>query len=289
MKGLSPKVESSRIKVALRRCEKRDLEIFEPEEAIKKAVKQFGDSLAVSCSWGSCSIAVLDTALRIKPDITVIFDDTTVEYPETYTYRDLIVSAWKLDPQYVETKPLMPFWEIWKKFGPPFPRSGKHKRKPACCHYCKDEPFCLEAKKRNIKATLTGLRAAESWGRFQAISHAGQYYVNKHFHGIWRIHPIAFWTREQTFEHLRLNDVPISEVYTKLHLPRNGCQPCTGFKGWEAQLAQTNPKMYAWIQKQFFKKPTLLLYQDLELQRENEAVQEACSIEFNQAMLEEWF
>lgn len=290
-KGLSSKVEKARIEVAEKRCKRLGVEIYEPEAAIRKAVSQFGDALAVSCSWGSCSVAVLEMALKIKPDITIIFDDTTVEYPQTYEYRDLILREWNLQKQYVETKPLMPFWDVWKKFGAPFPRGGKgRKRKPACCHYCKDEPFCIVARKRGIQATLTGIRAAESWGRFQVISHIGQYYCNKHFHGIWRIHPIAFWTQEETKNYLIRNNIPLNAVYTELGLPRNGCQPCTGFKGWERQLAITNPKMYAWIQKTFFKKPTLLLYDtDLELAREDEAVQTACEIEFDQATLEEWF
>ena len=276
----------------MRNARKRNLHIFEPIEAIKKAISQFGDSLAVSCSWGSCSLAVLKMALSVKPNIKIIFNDTTVEYPQTYAYRNLILKKWKLHSQYVETKPLMPFWQVWKKFGAPFPRWGKgRKRKPACCFYCKDEPFCIEAKNQGIKATLTGLRAGESMGRMFAIGQAGQYYQNKSFHRIWRIHPIAFWNRKQVFGYLNRNNVPLNEVYTKLGLPRNGCQPCTSFIGWEKQLAVTNPKMYAWIQKEFFNKPTLLLYQDRELKREDEAIQTPCGsgIEFNQSILEKWF
>ena len=290
--AFSRKLEEARIKSALKNAKERGKEIFEPQEAIRKAIQQFGDSLAVSCSWGSCSLVVLAIALRMKPDITVIFDDTTVEYPQTYAYRDLLLKKWSLHSQYIETKPLMPFWKVWKKFGPPFPRAGKgRRRKPKCCFYCKDEPFCVEAKKRGIKATLTGLRAGESRGRMFAIGMAGQYYRNTAFHRIWRVHPIAFWNREQTFAYLQSHNIPLNEVYTKLGLPRNGCQPCTSFIGWEKQLAVTNPKMYAWIQKKFFNKPTLLLYQDAELQREDEAIETACGsgVELSQSVLGEWF
>ena len=35
-------------------------------------------------------------------------------------------------------------------------------------------------------------------------------------------------------------------------LKRMGCLPCTAHKGWRAQLAKINPKMYRFIQENYF-------------------------------------
>lgn len=49
---ISEAVEQSRIRKAMRDC---PTPILEPTDCIKKAVREFGDSLAVACSFGSCA------------------------------------------------------------------------------------------------------------------------------------------------------------------------------------------------------------------------------------------
>lgn len=244
----SPKVEESRIKFALRGCREKGFDVYEPQELVKKAVSEFGDNLAVSCSFGSCSVVVLHMALQVKPDIKVVFDNTGVEYPETYAYRDLLVKEWDLN--FIETKPIKSFWQCVKEYGFPLIRQtgrSKHK-KPQCCTYLKEKPFKDCCKLNEISATLTGLRVPESGVRMLAISQVGQFYLTKK-HQIWKFHPIAFWNHKQVWEYFQDNDIPMNEVYTKYGLSRSGCMPCTGFLNWEKQLAKTNLKMYRYVQK----------------------------------------
>jgi len=268
---ISPKVEASRIRFALRRCKAKGFDVYKPEELVKKALDEFGDNLAVSCSFGSCSVVVLHMARDANPHIKVVFDDTGVEYPETYAYRDLLVKEWDLN--YVETKPIKSFWKCVKDYGFPLIRqTGRSKfKKPQCCTYLKEKPFEKWCKANCVHATLTGLRASESGVRMLAISQVGQFYFAKR-PKIWKFHPIAFWNHKQVWEYFSKNEIPMNEVYTKYGLSRCGCMPCTGFLHWEKQLSRTNLKLYRYIQK--LRNVPLL---DDFIQFEDEIYEESCS------------
>lgn len=288
---ISPKVEDSRIRYALRGCKDQNYQVFEPTSLVKKAVDEHGDSLAVSCSFGSCSVVVLHMALQFKPDIKVVFNNTGVQYKETYDYRDLLVNEWDLN--LIETKPLKPFWDCVKEFGFPLIRTSysykKRKglksryHKPECCIFTKELPMRDACKEHQITASLTGLRASESGVRMFTISQRGMFYHTKKFGDLWRYHPIALWNTEQVNQYLKDNDIPMNEVYTKLGLPRSGCMPCTGFLYWEKQLSRINPKMYRYIQK--LRGVPLL---DDFMTIENEVYNQTCGSP-QQQVLEEWF
>ena len=288
MPVISPKVEESRIQYALRGCRERGLEVFEPNELIKNVVAKFGDCLAVSCSFGACSVVVLHMALQIKPDIKVIFNNTGVEYPETYVYRDSLIKKWDLN--LIETKPIKPFWQCVKEYGFPlirtmYSRKGSKRKyhKPECCVFLKDKPMGKACKDFGIKATITGLRASESRVRMFTISQRGMYYQTKKWADLWRCHPVAFWNHKQVWGYLQKNGIPMNEVYTKLGLYRSGCMPCTGFINWEKQLARINPKMYHYIQKL---RGVSLIDDFIELENE---FADKCGFESRQELLEEWF
>lgn len=49
---------------------------FSPQDVIKMAVQNHRDKVAVAWSGGRCSTVVLHMALRVNPDIKVMFVDT---------------------------------------------------------------------------------------------------------------------------------------------------------------------------------------------------------------------
>jgi phosphoadenosine phosphosulfate reductase len=279
---MNPRIEQARINKALRDCRRNGFQVSEPMECIKQAIEEFGDSLVVSCSFGSCSVVVLHMALKLKPDIKVVFNNTGVEYPETLTYKERLKKEWNLN--LIETKPIKSFWECVKKYGFPLYRGKKgtgeegNPGKPKCCIFLKEKPFKRFAEEQNVKATLTGLRAGESRARMFAFGQFGQNYTTKKFYNIMKFNPIAFWTHEQVWNYLKENNIPINEIYLK-GADRSGCMPCTGFQNWQKQLSQTNPKMYRYVQK--LRGVSLL---DDFIALENEAV-DRCG----QRLLEEWF
>lgn len=246
---LSKAVERSRIDYALRNC---PTDVLEPPEVVRKAVETYGDKLAVSCSFGHCSVVVLHMALQVNPNIKVVFNDTGVEYSETYAYRDLLKKEWNLN--LIETKPVKPFWQCIKEYGfPMIRRKRKNKKnisgsfKPKCCVFCKELPMKQACKVHGIEATLTGLRCAESSVRMFTLAQRGQSYQTTKYGKLWRFHPIGFWTHKQVSDYLAKNGLPVNEIYRKVE--RSGCMPCTGFLQWEKQLSRTNLKMYRIVQR----------------------------------------
>lgn len=250
---ISEKVEHARIVYSLRGARGRGFKVYEPQELIKEGIERFGDQICVSCSFGSCSVVVLHLALQINPKIKVVFNNTGVEYPETYAYRDLLKKEWNLN--LIETKPMKSFWQCVKEYGFPLVRSEyswkKRKKaslKPECCIFLKDKPMAKAIKEHNIRACLTGLRCAESGVRMFTLAQRGQSYDTKKWGMLWRYHPIGFWSHKQVWGYLKENNIPINEIYNK-GKDRSGCMPCTGFLHWEKQLSKANPKMYRYVQK----------------------------------------
>lgn len=279
---ISPKIAESRIRKALEYC---PTAIYEGQELIQNAITEFGESLAVSCSFGSCSVVVLHMALKINPKIKVVFNNTGVQYPETYAYRDLLVKDWDLN--LIETKPIKNFWRCVKEYGFPLLRGPYPKAdKPKCCTYLKENPFREVARKQNIEAILTGLRASESRARMFCIMHFGQFYYEKTRMKVWKFHPIAFWNRKQVMSYFERVQIPLNPVYEKHGLERTGCMPCTGYKGWEKTLARSNPALYHYVQKL---RGVSLIDDFIKLEDEAFNGCDQVSPSKRQAFLEKWF
>lgn len=254
-----PKVEAARIKKALRDC---PTTILTPVDCIKKALETWGPyHTYVSWSGGRCSTVVLHLALKVNPTIRVLFNDTGVEFPETYEFIKKMTKKWNLDLKIL--KPKTTFWKIVKEYGLPMLR-GQYKDnskskdgRPMCCQILKEEPL-LRAR---IKCTITGIRVAESRMRMFAIVQKGQFYKAKTLKR-WQYHPIAFWTRKQLLDYVEDNKVPMNKVY-EMGQERCGCWPCTGYIGWKESLEKTHPKMYRFLSK-LKGEPTLWEYMDQE-------------------------
>ena len=207
-----------------------------------------GSKACVSCSFGKDSMVVLWLALQEDKNIAVIFNNTGVQYRETYAFKKQIAKAWNLN--LIETKPIKNFWQVMKEIQ----SKTKHfedgkKHFDQCCYALKRKPFMKAAKDFTI--CFTGLTAIESRHRMFTACHRGQEYYSKK-DGITKVHPIMFWTREEVLEFSRGVQIPLNPAYEKYGLERLGCVPCTSHKFWRRQLAKTNPKMYKFIQETYF-------------------------------------
>lgn len=242
----------------------KPFEAFEPEQLIQEAIKRYGDSLAVACSFGKDSIVVLHMALKYKPDVKVVFSNTLIEFPETIAYKDKIKEEWNLN--LTETRPYkdMTFWKCVDKYGLPNTRSNKHKiHSPRCCYYLKEKPAIELYKKLGIRAVLTGLMKSESRNRAllitkmdngndekDGIGFCGQRYFVKSW-GIWKLHPIAYWTCDEVWNYIEQNKIPVNQVYVKWNgiYNRCGCLPCTAYLDWEKKLSKSHPGLYRILKK----------------------------------------
>ena len=247
-------VELSRIRYTERTTKHK---IWKAEELIAYALKKHGDRVAVSASFGACSTVVLHLVLQQKPDVKVIFNNTGVEYKETYKYRDRLKKEWNLN--LIETKPYgtiydpeskkhLPanFWTCVKVYGLPLTRAEGGK--PKCCEYLKEYPLRRACLLNNINALITGIRLAESSVRLWTIQKKGMYYYSESYFKHFVYHPIAYWSHDEVIDYFKTHDIPLNEMYIKGNY-RTGCVPCTSFLNWEKDLAKYNKKLYALIQK----------------------------------------
>ncbi len=217
-------------------------------DLIKKAYREFGSKLSVSCSFGKDSLVVLALAREVYPDIPVLFANTGVEFPQTIRFKNWLVKEWNLN--LIETRPVKPFWKIVNESGFPWPRKVKIGNKmvapgtPRCCRLLKEVPLRNAIREHGIEATMIGLTYDESYQRKWAIIRKGDKYFPKK-DGYWKIYPIAYWNASEVWRFIRENNLPINPAYEKVD--RVGCLPCTAHIGWEEQIARVNPALYRLI------------------------------------------
>lgn len=223
------------------------------EEKLRRAkelVHVFGGlakgKACVSCSFGKDSMVVLWLCIQEFPDIAVVFNNTGVQFSETYEFKKQVANKWNLN--LIETKPEKSFWEVADKRGL---QDGSKKGHNACCYYLKDKPNKLLMKEQGLTHAFTGLTVLESRMRMFTACQKGQaYYVYRY--GFWKIHPIMFWTPKEVWDFMARVQISPNPAYEKYGLERLGCVPCTSHKFWRKQMAKTNPKMYRFIQERYF-------------------------------------
>jgi phosphoadenosine phosphosulfate reductase len=258
---ISKLLEKSRIKFVRQRYPGR---FINPVKCVQKMINKFGDKIAVLWSGGRCSTVVLHMAIKIKPNIKVIFNDTRVEFPETYRFISSLEKEWNLN--LIRTKPLKTFWECVEEYGFPMFRAAagsSHGEGPKCCGFLKDKPTAIALREHNIHACFLGTRAAESRVRMFVFAKRGQCYFLKGKQR-WNICPIAIWTTQDLWDYETRHNIPHCKAYDKGQ-SRLGCWPCTGFKGWQEGLANSHPKLYNFLKERMDEKRLMEYYYDTRL------------------------
>jgi len=213
-------------------------------EIIKVALSQ-SKRPCVAFSGGKNSLVVLHMVLQHKPDVMVLFNNTTNEFPETLKYVRSLAQEWDLN--FYEVKPKQNFWQVIKKYG--FPHTQRWKLKePKCCRILKTRPAAKFYKENRIDCVFTGISAFESRARFLWLTHAGMIYEVKNEGGVryrfTKVAPIGFWTDNDIWEYIRQHDLPVNPAYEKYGIDRIGCMLCTGYSSWKKQMRRINPTLY---------------------------------------------
>lgn len=227
---------------------------------IKQAVTRYGNNVAIACSFGKASTVILHIALKYKPNIIVVFENTKCQPKETIEYKNKLKKQWSIN--LIETKPYknMTFWKCVDKFGLPSIRKkgGKGSNAPRCCFYLKEKPAEIAFKKHNIKAVITGIMAEENRNRQLLAMRYDNYYrshddiemcAQRYYaksQGLWKFHPIIYWKQEDLTEYYKKHNIPLNEFYIKWNklYPRSGCLPCTAYKSWKKRLSISHPKLF---------------------------------------------
>ena len=198
------------------------------EKLIRKALEQ-SQKAVVACSFGKNSMVVLHMVRKYSPDVQVLFNDTLMEYPETYKHKKEITKKWNLNV--IQTRPTKTFWWIVENYGfPLFSRKG-HKDAPKnCCRYLKEYPVDKILRKYKFDLYFTGLSRHESRLREFSAKKYGNYFFSKRSKH-WKCHPIQDWTNDDVWKYHNIYKLPRNSFYDKkipkgFHL-RTGCWCCT--------------------------------------------------------------
>jgi phosphoadenosine phosphosulfate reductase len=200
---------------------------------------------AVAFSGGKNSLVVLHMVLQHKPDVAVVFNNTTNEFPETLKFVRQIAEEWDLN--FHEVKPKLNFWQVVKKYG--FPSTSRwYDKEPKCCKYLKTRPAAKFYKEKRIDCVFTGISAFESRVRLLWLMHAGMIYEVKNEGGVryrfTKVAPIGFWTNVDVWRYIEQHNLPVNPAYKKYGIDRIGCMVCTGHLRWKEQLHKVSPVLY---------------------------------------------
>jgi phosphoadenosine phosphosulfate reductase len=191
----------------------------EPKEVIGWGLETFGDRVAVVTGMQAEGMAVLDMAARIRPDVRAVTVDTGRLPPATVAFIDVVRARYPrvelevLRPDPVEVGTMV------RRHGPDLFRASVSSRL-LCCHVRKVRPLVRAL--QGLDAWFTGLRR-EQWASRAAIKKVE---LDHDHGGIVKVNPLADWTKEEVWDYLRGEEVPVHPLYD-LGYTSIGCDPCT--------------------------------------------------------------
>ncbi len=212
---------------------------FRIKQAIKiieSAHKIFKDDLAIAFSGGKDSLVSLHLVLQtLGKDIQVIYNHTTVEFPETVKYVTWLAKEWKLN--LVIAKPEIPFFSMVKQMG-----WASHENR-WCCRTHKDSPAHEIMVKKRITAEITGTTRTESVYRRSLRP----FMLPKREPAIIRIHPIYDWNQWEVWKYIEDKNLPYNPLYD-IGYQRIGCWCCpiNGVSHYK-RLRKTHQKLYSFL------------------------------------------
>jgi len=174
------------------------LESFSAAALMEWAADRFGESLAVSTSFGIQSAVTLQLATRVFPEVPVIWIDTGYLPPETYRYADELVSRLNLN-LHVYQSSISParmealHGRLWE--------TGDAADFQRYDDIRKVEPMARALEQLQPKAWVSGLRAQQTDYRktLTRVSSDGV----RH-----KVLPILHWTSRDVYQFMKENDMP---------------------------------------------------------------------------------
>ncbi len=189
-----------------------DVEAMSAEDVLRWAYGEFGDTMALTCSWQRQSSVLVHMVSELGLDIPVVELDTQLFFRETYETRDRLVERYGLTLQRPE---IISVAAQAVREGPNLWETEPDR----CCGIRKVEP--LERALAPYAAWVTGIRREQSPSRAtaQKVEWSERY-------AVWKIQPLVDWDSKRVQAYIHVNEIP----YNPLHdagYPSIGCIPCT--------------------------------------------------------------
>ena len=196
-----------------------EVESLPAAEAIAWAVERFHPRLRFATSFQKTSSVIIDIAHQIEPTTSYFYLDTDLLFDETYATRDALADRYQIEflsfsGISLETQEREHGASLWAR------------HPDACCGIRKVEP--MQAALSEADCWVSGIRRVDSASR----AGAAKFGWDKRF-GMWKLNPLADWTDEQIWNHIRENEVPYNPLHDQGY-PSIGCTHCTVRPGAES-------------------------------------------------------
>ena len=180
--------------------------VKETEAIIKKSITDYRN-VGAGFSGGSDSLAMVHMALKVKPDMPLLFVDTRYEFPETVGFIDRIRKEWNIASITTVQATSDKVEEFRTSFG-----FGTTEFTVNFNRHHKIDPLLKGIKLMNLDAFLGGSAEVEHEERAKESIFSPRPNLNpQHM----RVHPILFWKREDVREYLDKNKLPHHPVYDR--------------------------------------------------------------------------
>ncbi len=221
--------------------------IRQAKSILRLAGKLFGDDLAVAFSGGKDSLVALHLALEtLGSDVRVVFNNTTVEFPETVQYVIRLAKEWGF--RLFITKPEKAFLQAVKERG-----WAKHEDR-WCCRPYKEEPAQRFLTANGVIAEIVGAVRTESIYRRSLTP----FRMPKKEPFIIRILPLYDWNQWEVWRYIKERNLPYNPLYD-MGYKRIGCWCCPlNGPSHYVRLRKTHPKLYRFLQGFRPKHPSIL-------------------------------
>ncbi|MGQ9790676.1 MAG: phosphoadenylyl-sulfate reductase [Armatimonadota bacterium] len=193
-------------------------EALPPQALLKWAVEQFGNRVALACSFGAEDVVLVDMLVKVTPQPRIFVLDTGRLHQETYDVMERCQQRYHIEFEVYFPQTALVEQLLRTKGANSFYLSVENRKE--CCHIRKVEP--LGRALQGLQAWITGLR------RQQAVTRASipKIEVDEAHGGILKLNPLADWSEEQVWEYIRAHNVPYNVPHDK-GFPSIGCAACT--------------------------------------------------------------
>jgi phosphoadenosine phosphosulfate reductase len=196
-----------------------EVERLSAPEAIAWAIERFHPELRFATSFQKTSSVIVDLAHSVEPGARFFYLDTELLFEQTYATRDALAERYGISfTRYagisLETQEAEHGANLWRR------------HPDACCGIRKVDP--MRAALSGAECWVSGIRRVDSRTRAGAV----KFGWDKRF-GLWKLNPLADWTDEQVWNHIRENEVPYNPLHDEGY-PSIGCTHCTVRPGAES-------------------------------------------------------
>lgn len=171
--------------------------------------------VCLTCSFQAEDMLLTKLALELDPQIPILFLETGYHFAETYTYRDEMARAWRLN--LVNLLPEHTVAEQEREHGLLYRTAPDQ-----CCKLRKVEPLFRAV--AGYRVWLTGLRREQAKSR-AALEEVAPFTLPGG-QEVLKLAPLADWSTRDVWQACEQLAIPLLPLYARGY-SSIGCEPCT--------------------------------------------------------------